>query len=150
MSRRYRATTSRFHELSKSIYFTIDSGSYNTPRTRMLDSSRAQQRCARRFNTASHLVWSWEHEQGGANTSVFKKWDSGGALRVRSAWVNRVHARDYDLVKSNPVGFLFTGLSAEGSACLYNTDGGVRAATYFSSGAVDKSTKPSCPPPNSN
>eukprot|EP01045_Picozoa_sp_COSAG04_P030483 COSAG04_NODE_5312_length_1661_cov_1.316261_2_plen_85_part_00 len=43
---------------------------------------------------------------------------------------------DYHLIKSNPPGFRFTGLTAEGPACIYHANGSVLAANMFEAGVV--------------
>ena len=52
---------------------------------------------------------------------------------------------DADLIKSNPAGFRFVGLSAHGNACIYSASGQVLAGNVFKSGVIDKTAKASCP-----
>lgn len=95
---------------------------------------------------------------GAANRSVLQKYDTSGALRVRSEFENQITARDYNLIvrlfsatlwsclppadgrrflqKSNPQGFRFIGLTADGPACIYHANGSVLAANTFKAGVV--------------
>ena len=83
---------------------------------------------------AGRLLWQWNHTQ--PSRSVFTKYDTSGATRVRSEFENLVAARDYHLIKSNPEGFRFIGLTADGPACIYHANGSVLAANTFKAGVV--------------
>jgi hypothetical protein len=104
-------------------------------------------------DAAGNLLWAWTHEQGGGNTSTFERYHvagggAGGAaarrLLARSAWDNRPAARDYDLIRSNPPAFRFTGLTAQGPACLYALDGSIRQAVRFVAGIATPGNASDC------
>ena len=51
---------------------------------------------------------------------------------------------DYHLIKSNPPGFRFTGLTAEGPACIYHANNSVLAANTFEAGVLVRGKAQDC------
>lgn len=99
-------------------------------------------------------VWSWVHLPSG--TSTFTRYWAGGPMgappmvAARSSWSNRPAARDQALIKTNPKGLTFVGLSADGPACLFacTVDQAaqaapcpVAAASMFKMGVLDPTQK---------
>jgi hypothetical protein len=97
------------------------------------------------YDSNGHLLWRWVHGNAASgNVSNFTKYDTQGNVHVHSSWNNRPVARDAHLIQSNPTGFHFVGLEAEGSACKYDSNGTVTTQTYFSRGVVSDQGKAKC------
>ena len=87
------------------------------------------------------VIHRWQHRAAG---SVLEKFDGAGRLRLRSEWLNNPTARDAHLIKSNPAGLRFTGLVADGAACIWDAAGKIVAANTFKHGMLVKGGAPKC------
>ena len=87
------------------------------------------------------VIHRWQHRPAG---SVLERFDGAGGLRLRSEWLNNPSARDAHLIKSNPAGLRFTGLVADGAACIWDAAGKIVAANTFKDGVLVKGGAPKC------
>ena len=97
------------------------------------------------FDASGRPVWRWSHGgSSGGNVSVFVRFFADGEVLSRATFDNKPVARDAHLIKTNPPGHRFTGLTAEGAACLFAQNGTVISAVTFRAGLVDNTTKTQC------
>ena len=81
----------------------------------------------------------------GAKGLTHRDSSSKTLTHAKSIWNNRPVGRDTALIKTNPKGFTFVGLEANGPACIYGTDGTtVVSAVMFVAGAADPNITASC------
>ena len=100
------------------------------------------------FDASGRPVWRWNHGgnsgSGGDNVSVFERFFADGGVLSRASFDNKPVARDAHLIKTNPPGYRFIGLTAEGPACIFAQNGTVRSAVTFRAGLVDNTTRTQC------